>query len=242
MPIKTFTQGEVLTSSDVNTYLMRQAVITCTSSTRPASPVEGMTIYQTDTDNTWVYDGATWMPNTPMQPMKPTSVTNGTATGNLVTFTNVASVTINGVFNANYSTYRIMYSVGTGTFGTTAYLVGQLCASGVAATTSYVGKSLWNDTGTANQTFQNYDWRVTGYSLGAIGSSDNRGMSSFDLDGPYEARYSNYSGNFVGTYNGVANYMGINGGAHQSLSLYDGIRFLANTGNITGTVRVYGYR
>jgi hypothetical protein len=59
MAFKTFAPG-VLTSSDVNTFLMRQAVITCTSSTRPASPSEGMTIYETDTDSLLTYSGSAW--------------------------------------------------------------------------------------------------------------------------------------------------------------------------------------
>ena len=59
MPFKTFTAG-VLTSSDVNTFLMQQAVITCTSSTRPSSPVEGMTIYETDTDFYRTWSGSAW--------------------------------------------------------------------------------------------------------------------------------------------------------------------------------------
>lgn len=59
MAFKTFAPG-VLTSSDVNTFLMRQAVITCTSSTRPASPNEGMLIYETDTDSLQIYSGAVW--------------------------------------------------------------------------------------------------------------------------------------------------------------------------------------
>jgi hypothetical protein len=59
MAFKTFAPG-VLTSSDVNTFLMRQAVIVCTSSTRPASPNEGMTIYETDTDRHAFYTGTAW--------------------------------------------------------------------------------------------------------------------------------------------------------------------------------------
>jgi hypothetical protein len=61
MAFKTFAPG-VLTSSDVNTFLMRQAVIACTSSTRPASPSEGMTIYETDTDLALIYTGTAWQP------------------------------------------------------------------------------------------------------------------------------------------------------------------------------------
>lgn len=59
MAFKTFAPG-VLTSSDVNTFLMRQAVITCTAATRPASPNEGMTIYETDTDTYKGYSGSAW--------------------------------------------------------------------------------------------------------------------------------------------------------------------------------------
>jgi hypothetical protein len=59
MAFKTFAPG-VLTASDMNTFLMNQAVITCTSSTRPSSPVEGMTIYETDTDRYLSYTGTAW--------------------------------------------------------------------------------------------------------------------------------------------------------------------------------------
>jgi hypothetical protein len=59
MAFKTFAPG-VLTSSDVNTFLMRQSVIVCTAATRPASPNEGMTIYETDTDKYLGYTGTAW--------------------------------------------------------------------------------------------------------------------------------------------------------------------------------------
>lgn|SRR5690606_27725071 len=60
MAFKTFTAGSVLTAADVNDYLMKQAVISCTSGTRPGTPNEGMTIYETDTDRLQVYDGSAW--------------------------------------------------------------------------------------------------------------------------------------------------------------------------------------
>lgn len=64
MAFKTFVAGAVLTASDVNTYLAKQAVIVCTSTTRPTSPPEGMTIYETDTDKLLSYTTATtgWVP------------------------------------------------------------------------------------------------------------------------------------------------------------------------------------
>lgn len=88
MAFKTFAPG-VLTSSDVNTFLMRQAVITCTSSTRPSSPSEGMTIYETDTDLFAHYTGSAWQYTGGFTAFTPTisssstgwSIGNGTATG-----------------------------------------------------------------------------------------------------------------------------------------------------------------
>lgn len=61
MAFKTFVAGDVLTAADVNTYLAKQAVIVCTSGTRPSSPVEGMLIYETDTDDIFLYNGTNWV-------------------------------------------------------------------------------------------------------------------------------------------------------------------------------------
>lgn len=61
MAFKTFVAGEVLTAANVNDYLMEQAVIVCTSGTRPSSPQEGMTIYETDTDRQLTWDGSAWV-------------------------------------------------------------------------------------------------------------------------------------------------------------------------------------
>lgn len=60
MGYHTFVAGEVLTAANVNTYLMNQAVIVCTSGTRPASPTAGMLIWETDTNTNRMWDGAAW--------------------------------------------------------------------------------------------------------------------------------------------------------------------------------------
>jgi hypothetical protein len=49
MPFKVFVNNTTLPDTDLNDYLMEQAVIRCTSGTRPSSPNDGMTIYETDT-------------------------------------------------------------------------------------------------------------------------------------------------------------------------------------------------
>lgn len=61
---KTFTSGEVLTASDVNGYLMDQAVMRFASSAARgsaiAAPSEGMVTYLDDTDQLEVYNGSLW--------------------------------------------------------------------------------------------------------------------------------------------------------------------------------------
>jgi hypothetical protein len=61
---KTFTSGEVLTASDVNGYLMDQAVMKFADSAARgsaiAAPSEGMVTYLDDTDQLEVYNGSLW--------------------------------------------------------------------------------------------------------------------------------------------------------------------------------------
>lgn len=61
MAFKVFTNGAILADTDLNDYLMKQTVIVCTSGTRPSSPVEGMTIYETDTDRYASWNGSAWL-------------------------------------------------------------------------------------------------------------------------------------------------------------------------------------
>lgn len=60
MPLQTWVTNQVLTSTDMN-IVGRQSIAVVTSVTRPASPVEGQTIYETDTDKFVVWDGAAWV-------------------------------------------------------------------------------------------------------------------------------------------------------------------------------------
>jgi len=45
----------------------------CTSGTRPGSPVQGQTIYETDTRREYVYSGSVWLPRHPLTAMKTTT-------------------------------------------------------------------------------------------------------------------------------------------------------------------------
>lgn len=61
---KTFVTGEVLTSTDVNGYLMQGVLVFASAAARDAAitaPTEGMYCYLKDTNVTYYYDGAAWV-------------------------------------------------------------------------------------------------------------------------------------------------------------------------------------
>ncbi len=67
---KTFTAGETLTASDVNSYLMEQSVMvfggTAARSSAIPTPTEGMFAVTTDNDELDYYDGSNWVSALPV--------------------------------------------------------------------------------------------------------------------------------------------------------------------------------
>jgi hypothetical protein len=102
---KTWVTEEVLASADVNNLLMKQSVIACTSGTRPGTPVEGMFIYETDTDTYRGYDGSTWQEVFMLNPPR-AEVTRTTAQN--ITDSTQTTVT----WQASNYNYRTMWSSG----------------------------------------------------------------------------------------------------------------------------------
>jgi hypothetical protein len=61
---KTFVTGDVLTSGDVNGYLMQGINVFATTTARDAAitaPAEGQFAFTKDTNSLWYYDGAAWV-------------------------------------------------------------------------------------------------------------------------------------------------------------------------------------
>jgi len=82
----------------------------CTSSTRPATPYEGQTIYETDTDKVLVWNGSAWYPNwnLPWGVVGKTKVTtNTTSSGNA--FTTIATLSVTGIAGRLYKVSAHFY-------------------------------------------------------------------------------------------------------------------------------------
>jgi hypothetical protein len=123
MPKKTFTAGEVLTASDVNTFLMDQSVMTFADSAARGSAIgtatEGMVTYLEDTDGLELWNGTAW-----------TGVGGGGATNAI----------INGAFEINqrgftsstansaygFDRFQLTTTDGTGTYSSESFTPGEL--------------------------------------------------------------------------------------------------------------------
>jgi len=134
---KTFSAGEVLLASEVNTYLMQQAVMVFGSSavraTAIPSPSEGMLAYLTDTNNVEKYTGSNWEP---IAAGDITDVVAGTAlTGGGSSGSVTLNVTLDGYPQAYPATASGSVAAGstiTLNVGTAQYHVVELPTSGTA--------------------------------------------------------------------------------------------------------------
>lgn len=133
MSYKTFVQGTVLNASDVNTYLMKQAVISFASDSARTSglgtPTYGMVTFLENIGQLDIYDGTAWQP----------IVKVGAWTTWLAAFTNLTLG--NGTQAITYSrTGKTVNIRGRITFGSTTTVAGAISISlPVSATGSFTG-------------------------------------------------------------------------------------------------------
>jgi hypothetical protein len=101
MAYKVFSNGDALTGSELNTYLMNQSVMVFASATaRTAalpSPTEGMVTYLEDTNVLYLWTGATWQ-----------SIVSVTGTGNIL---------VNSNFLINQRSYTSGTALSTNAYG-----------------------------------------------------------------------------------------------------------------------------
>lgn len=231
----------------VNT-LAGQGHIVCTSSTRPASPATGTMIYETDTGFIVVYNGTSWVqmmsPSSPpgMVIINPTSVVNATNSSGSITFSNVASISVNGVFSNQFTNYKIIGSI-SNPANVPQNAVIRMRSSGTDNTSAVYTK------------IQQYSYPTTGPSRDAYNNLTYAGFCSMsstqnafsgDVMSPFAAMPT--YGLFLGTF--IASSTSIESGTfqwtHNANSSFDGFTIggpgAGGSNNVSGWLRVYGYR
>jgi microcystin-dependent protein len=228
--------------------LVGQGHIVCTSSTRPTSPSTGTMIYETDTGFIVIYNGSGWIrmmsPASPpgMILINPTSVTNATNTSGAITFSNVASFSVNGVFSSAYTNYKLIGSIANPA-GVPQNAVIRLRASGTDNTSAVYTK------------IQQYSYPTSGPSRDAYNNLTYAGFCSMsstqnafsgDIMTPYATMptYGLFLGTFIGSSTSIE--AGTFQWTHNANSSFDGFTIggpgAGGSNNVSGWLRVYAYR
>ena len=198
----------------------------CTSSTRPTAPYEGQMIYETDTNRVLVWDNAAWVM------IADTDTPPGLELVKTQTFTTTTTANVESCFSSTYDFYKITFQFSSASGNLTFNL---LDGSTLRNASSYytAGFSIAGIVGTLNAKIDNATTSST------ITTENINGNAQFVM----ELRY-NPSGQTMWTSIGTAVGNAVtehrSGGYHTTVS-HNGFR-LTSTANMSGTIRVYGYR
>lgn len=201
----------------------------CTSTTRPSTPFEGQMIYETDTNQVLVYEGAAWVmiadTDTPpgLELIKVVTVGSG-----------VTSVSVNSVFSSSYDVYK-MELVGLNS-NVDGYGL-KIKFNNTSGSTYYTALS-YMSVGSSTISGATDSGTNTGAFV-AFSSSSTSTSSSTTIYNPFSSANTTWTFQASGnTY--ISNGAGVdrNATSHTGFTLnsYDGATM---TG---GTIRVYGCR
>lgn len=208
--------------------LIKAGVIDAAAS-RPASPYEGQVIFQKDTDQLLVWNGTAWViPNSPAQ--NPTGLEYITG----ASFSAVTEILADSVFTSTYRNYRIVFDALSSAGGNT--FTWQVRGAGSTISTStYNYTAMDVNTGT-----------VTGRVATAVtsirfGANDTNGWHAATLEifCPQIAQPTRINSSFNRTSGTITENAW---GANTNSTAYDGFRIGVNSGNMTGSYALYGYR
>jgi hypothetical protein len=224
---KVFTNGSVLQASEINDNLMRQSVMVFSNAAARtaaiSSPVEGMLTWLEDVNRYESYNGSTWG-----SPFGVTLLVNQT-------FTAQTSVAVDNVFTSAYDDYRVVYEFQNS--ASSGYTINLRAAGSTVLGSDYKWQTV----------------RTTGTGVTGDGATAASAWSSVNSNGVN--RRQHYAMNIYnpartmqttmdaqvwqwdGSQSGVTQW-----GFEGNSLARDGIIITQNSGNITGSVKIYGMR
>ena len=224
MPRKEFAAFTRLDASDVNTYLMDQAVQTFAGTAARGSaittPVEGMVTYLEDLDRYDTYNGSSHVPMGGLTLVKTQTI--GSA---------VASVTVDDAFSADYDNYLVtMQNVSASAANLSIRMRLGSTATGYkfALTYSIYGGVVTNATGPSA-----IRWNYAG------GTTTDSVLMSCSIFQPFLARNSYFAAPYAD--DGASGFAA--GVLSDTTSYTSFLVDLSSAGTLTGgTINVYGYK
>lgn len=175
--------------------------------------------------------------------VSPTSIANtgGTAStsNGTTTFSGVSSLSLNGIFTSTYANYRIILR--TVLAASAGNLNARLRASGSDNTSSvYQGIIFY---AAANNTYgnQNSDYNINVWYAGNVDTFP--AQYAYDITSPQQTAVTMMTSHAAGSRSGASGLAMYTGAFRfDATTSFDGITFYPSTSNMTGNIRVYGYR
>lgn len=154
------------------------------------------------------------------------------------TFSAAASVSVNNCFTSTYANYRVLINISAATANADFYM--RYRVGGVDATGSdYVTQRIQQSGGTVSGS-------GTGATQAYIGILSNpyptASATTIDVLDPQIAAWSKIMGSYMYQDSGTSVYNHYISVVHRAATAYDGFSLIPSSGNVSGTVRVYGYR
>jgi hypothetical protein len=212
----------------------------------PANPTNGQVF------SNWIYDssitswrnvntdtGVAALNTMGLRNVVPTSIQVGTGSATVnangtVSFSGATSISLNNVFTSTYTNYYVNISISSSSASST--LNWRMRSSGADNTGSfyYTGGTFARITGTTGS------FATNGTNSGFFSWLNGEAYVSLNLANPaLPVRTNGYSNALA---NDGASLAGIScGQSHFVTTAYDGITIFPGTGNMTGTIQVFGY-
>ena len=206
------------------------------------SPTDGQYSYLQDSNTTQFWNGSAWQTAglTPgLNCITPTSIANSggtaSASGGAVTLTGVTTISLNGVFTATYDNYEIIFRV----LGSASdNLSIRMRLSGTDAS----GANYDYQTFVASSTTLT-GLRATGQTSSQIGAIRTAAVEHYvHVSSPALAANTGIFSNVRDVGGGPNAAITISSSRHSLDTAYDGFTLIPASGNMTGTLRVYGYQ
>lgn len=259
---KKFAANSKLTSDDVNNYLADQVVMRFATTTArdnafggtgKASLAQGMLCYIDADKCVYSYNGSAWVKVTDtnaayqnptgLELITPTTVAGSgvTLSGAVVSFSTSSSVSVNGCFSSLYTNYRIVATFTGSSGGMTLRFNLRYNGTDNGGSYSNVGQ-YWYLSGGSGYSNITPNQANTFFTMGGIPGSTARGGLTVDCFEPNVTTLTTVQYNCVANTanSGAEWYTG--GGVHYTAYQADGFTLSASTNNMTGSIRVYGYR
>jgi hypothetical protein len=163
----------------------------------------------------------------------PSSATNGTiATNGTVSFTSASIISLDGIFSSTYEFYQINFRAVNSSSTQTLNFRLRASSSDLSGSNYYYGRVLGNTSTT-----------VSSAGGGPATAAVTTGISTGDCFETIRFAYTQTEPRWEGNgYNSETSAITTFAGGYRASQAVSGISFYASSGNITGTLSVYGYR